>query len=90
MPTKTMKLQDKDRKQSAEKKVGLSFSFSKNLSNIKSEFEKITWTSRDELISLTKIVVISTFLFSLFIYFVDVLVQNSLSLLGNIFHRVIG
>jgi preprotein translocase subunit SecE len=86
--TETMKIQDKEQKKTEKKAFNVSF-FSKVLnfiSDIKAEFEKITWTNKTELLFLTKIVVASTFLFSFFIYLVDIFVKSSLTLIGNIFH----
>lgn len=47
-------------------------------SEIKGEIQKITWTSRDELIFYTKLVVGATFLFGMAIYLLDLLIQASL------------
>lgn len=52
------------------------------ISEVKSEIYKIHWTSRDELITYTKIVVIATGVFGMGIYFSDLLVQSFLNGLG--------
>ncbi len=52
------------------------------VADIKSEIQKISWTSREELIVYTKIVVLATFLFGMSIYFLDLLIQGTLSGLG--------
>jgi preprotein translocase subunit SecE len=53
---------------------------------IKSEIQKITWTSREELLAYTKIVIGATFIFGMAIYFLDLIIQgvlNGLNLLLN-------
>lgn len=49
------------------------------IDDVKSEIFKINWTNRDELIVYTKIVVMTTFLFGMSIYLLDLLIQGSLS-----------
>jgi len=49
---------------------------------IKSEFKKITWTSREELQAYTKIVVGATFAFGIGVYFMDLIIQTSLDSLA--------
>lgn len=51
------------------------------LSQLKSEFKKITWTDREQLLVYTKIVVGATFFFGIGIYTVDVLIRSVLSAL---------
>lgn len=46
--------------------------------DVKQELKKVEWTSKDELKSYTKIVLISTFIFGMFVYFVDLLIQGFL------------
>lgn len=43
---------------------------------VKAEVGRITWTSKEELITYTQIVVGATFLFGLGIYFVDLIIQS--------------
>jgi preprotein translocase subunit SecE len=57
--------------------------------DIKEEFKKITWTSREELITYTKMVIGATFLFGMSIFFIDLLIQSSLNTLGYLV-RLIG
>ena len=52
------------------------------IGEIKSEFNKISWTSRDELRTYTKIVVGATFAFGLGVYFMDIFIQASLNTLN--------
>lgn len=49
---------------------------------IKSEFKKVSWTSKEELRTYTKIVVGATFLFGLGVYFMDLIIQSALSALN--------
>ncbi len=49
------------------------------VADVKSEIFKITWTSREELIAYTKIVVLATLLFGLAIYALDLMIQGALS-----------
>ncbi len=59
--------------------AGFSINF---LENLKTEFHKISWTSREELISYTKIVVSSTFIAGFAIYGVDLVIQGVLNFLS--------
>jgi preprotein translocase subunit SecE len=60
------------------------------LGDIKDEFSKISWTSSEELITYTKIVVIGTFLFGMGIYFMDLIIQGVLSGLSAFVHLLGG
>lgn len=56
------------------------------VSEVKSEINKISWTTKEELFFYTKVVVIATFAFGLSIYALDLLIQavlNSLNLISN-------
>jgi preprotein translocase subunit SecE len=55
------------------KKEGRSF-----FGELKEELKKVSWTTKDELISSTKVVLLSIFLFGLGIYVVDLLVKGVL------------
>jgi preprotein translocase subunit SecE len=57
---------------------------------VQQEFKKINWTTKEELVAYTKIVVVATLLFSFCIYFVDVAVQGSLSAIGWIVRAITG
>lgn len=50
--------------------------------DIKTEFKKVSWTSKEELKTYTKIVVAATFLFGLGVYFMDLFIQTALSALN--------
>lgn len=60
------------------------------LDDIKAEFQKITWTSQEELLAYAKIVVGATFVFGIGIYMMDVLIQSFLAGLGNVVHLIAG
>lgn len=65
-------------------------SIAEYIADVKSEFFKITWTSRDELIVYTQIVVIATFVMGLGVFFTDVIIRAILASLGNIVHFIFG
>lgn len=46
--------------------------------DVKQELKKVEWTNKEELKSYTKIVLISTFVFAMFVYFTDLLIQGFL------------
>ncbi len=48
------------------------------VTDVKSEIQKITWTSREELLVYTKIVVGATLVFGMSIYVLDLLIQGTL------------
>ena len=56
--------------------------------DIKSEFSKISWTSKAELTVYTKIVVGATFIFGMLVYITDLIVQRSLITLDAIFRLI--
>lgn len=49
---------------------------------VKQELKKVDWTSKEELISYTKIVLSSMFIFGIFVYLADICIQSSLWLLN--------
>ena len=53
------------------------------LSETRAEMRKVTWPTRDELIESTKIVIIATFVITLFVGFID-------QLLTMIIRRLLG
>lgn len=59
------------------------------IADVKSEIQKITWTSRDELIFYTKLVVGATFVFGMTIYGLDLVIQATLGTF-NFLLRLIG
>lgn len=54
--------------------------------DIKEEIHKISWTSKRELKTCTKIVLISIFLLGFSIYFIDLAIKSFLDLLRFIIH----
>lgn len=48
------------------------------IGDVKSEFKKINWTSREELLVYTKVVVATTFFFGISIYVADLVIQSVL------------
>ncbi|MDN3506615.1 MAG: preprotein translocase subunit SecE [Simkaniaceae bacterium] len=54
------------------------FSF---ISELKEELKKVSWTTKTELVSATKIVIISIFCFGIGIYAVDLVVKGLLELI---------
>lgn len=60
------------------------------LDDIKAEFRKITWTTKDELLAYAKIVVGATFVFGMGIYFMDVMIQSFLATLSYFVRLIAG
>jgi preprotein translocase subunit SecE len=60
------------------------------VTDIKSEIRKITWTSREELLFYTKLVVGATFVFGMAIYVLDLLIQATLGGLNFFLHLLGG
>jgi preprotein translocase subunit SecE len=52
----------------------------------KEELKKVSWTSKEELKLFTKVVVGTTFVFGLGIYFVDLVIIGALHLIGLLVH----
>jgi len=53
--------------------------------DVQSELKKVTWTSKNELLVFTKIVLAATLLFGFIIYLADLMIRNALSLITLIF-----
>ena len=49
---------------------------------VKSEWGKITWPDRKQVVAQTVVVLAVVILFSLYIYVVDILLQGGISILG--------
>ena len=60
------------------------------VTDIKSEIHKITWTSREELLVYTKIVVGATFIFGMSIYLLDLMIQGTLGGLNLLLNFISG
>ena len=56
----------------------------------KEELKKVTWTTKDELILFTKIVVGATFSLGLWIYSIDLLIKGVLNGFGALVHLIFG
>ncbi len=71
-------MQAKLKKQLSKKKRKTLFTF---ISELKEELKKVTWTTKPELISATKVVVIATACFGVGIYLVDFVIKGTLTLI---------
>ncbi len=60
------------------------------LRELKEELRKVTWTSKEELIVFTKIVVGATFALGLGIYGVDLLIKGGLNGFGTLVRLIFG
>ena len=63
-------------KPEAAKKVRFKWTF---LHELKEELQKVSWTSKEELLIATKVVVGATFAFGLGIYIIDLIVKGVLN-----------
>lgn len=80
------KAMNEQRSEKAEPAIGRkAFEF---VGDIKSEFNKISWTSKQELNVYTKIVVGATFIFGMLVYATDLVIQRSLITLDAIFRLI--
>ena len=57
---------------------------------VQAELKKVTWTTKEELIACTKIVLWVTVVFSFAIYFADLFIRNFLHLIGLISKMIFG
>jgi preprotein translocase subunit SecE len=60
------------------------------LGDIKSEFKKITWTSKEELKDYTRIVIATTFVCGFGVYFVDLFIRGFLNALEAVVRLIFG
>jgi preprotein translocase subunit SecE len=51
------------------------------ISNLKEELKKVSWTTKDELLSATKTVILATFSFGIGIYVVDLIIKGLLEII---------
>lgn len=58
------------------------------IADMKGEIYKVHWTSQEELLFYAKIVAFSTLFFGMSIYFLDVLIQTTLSALSSILNLI--
>ena len=75
------------KKQMSDRKRKGIVSFGKEL---KEELKKVSWTTKAELLSATKIVVISTFCFGMGVYLVDLTIRGGLESLKIAFWWMFG
>lgn len=57
---------------------------------VQKELKHVSWTSKDELLLSTKIVLISIFVFGFSIYIADVLIRMLFSSIGNLARLITG
>lgn len=57
---------------------------------LKEELKKVTWTTKEELITFTKIVVGSTFFLGMGIYAVDLSIKGVLNSFAGLVHLIFG
>jgi preprotein translocase subunit SecE len=58
--------------------------------DVKQELKRVDWTSKSELKSYTKIVLVSTLIFGMFVYFADLIVQGLLGGFNFLVNLVFG
>lgn len=57
---------------------------------VQNELKKVTWTSKEELLFCTKAVIVSTFVFGLTIYAVDLGIRGILDTAANFVRMIFG
>lgn len=67
------------------KKPSLSY-----IQGIKDELKKVSWTTKEELMLSTKVVIGVTFTCGVGIYFVDLLVKGGLDFISYVTHKALG
>ena len=60
------------------------------LRSVQQELKKVSWTSKEELLLGTKVVIISTFIFGMAIYIADLFINRFLSFLGHVAYFITG
>ena len=60
------------------------------IGDVKAEIKKIHWTSYDELVAYTKIVVGATFFLGMGIYLIDLVIQSSLNIVEYALRLITG
>ncbi len=71
--------------QSLQKKKKLNF-----FRAVQAELKKVSWTTKEEIITFTKIILGATFVFALAIYFADLIVRSTLNFISLISKLIIG
>ena len=57
---------------------------------VQNEMKRVTWTSKEELLFCTKVVVLSTFFFGFIIYLIDLTIRGSLDLAAVLVRMIFG
>jgi preprotein translocase subunit SecE len=57
---------------------------------VQNELKKVTWTSKEELLFCTKVVILSTFFFGFAIYLIDLTIRGGLNLAGALVRMIFG
>jgi preprotein translocase subunit SecE len=60
------------------------------IQEFKDELKRVSWTTKSELMFCTKIVVITTFLLGMAIYFTDLLIKGALDSIALLVNAVFG
>ncbi len=60
------------------------------IEDLKDELKKVSWTTKDELLLSTKVVVLATFLFGMGIYVFDLVIKGALDLVSLIARFIFG
>ncbi|MEM8628691.1 MAG: preprotein translocase subunit SecE [Chlamydiota bacterium] len=60
------------------------------VAEIQQELQKVTWTSKEELRTFTKIVIGSTFFFGMSVYLTDLTMQSFLQGIGQVCKWIMG
>lgn len=71
--------------QATKKKLRLSF-----VQELKDEMKKVSWTTKDELILSTKVVIGATFILGFGIYLFDLVIKGGLDLIALVAHYIFG
>ena len=75
--------------QAEETKSPRTFPKASFIHELKEELKKVTWTSKEELLLCTKVVVASTFLLGMGIYLVDLLIKGVLNGITGLVHLLV-
>ncbi len=60
------------------------------LREVQMELQKVSWTTKEELRVSTKVVLLSTFVFGLSIYFADLMIRGALDFIGYLVRSIGG
>ena len=58
------------------------------LEELKAELKKVSWTTQEELLFSTKVVILSIFVFGFGIYFFDLVIKGILDLVALVVHFI--